>query len=311
MKALADNVRGVPLKDIAAWLERAGIPAERENDGLRVEGRYGTTEVRVRAPAEPSFDGHRIKAVVVVRTRLSGALPVADARVRDLFNHRAALGALTSLNGEPWVVSRLTVHEGDDAWQLHVPLIGYAAARAADALFREDCPLLVPDGGRKGEADWPRGTDFVLLAKHVQKLCFCSWDSDGFTAEFPLRKGAGMSALGDDNTALFCLRSQAIHPALGPGLHVMLAMPHQIRDAAGLDSAVAKLNAWEAFAGDRVPHYGGWSRGQVNNPAYTAFIPEGLWENGLVSRLATWMRMRALLADGFLLSHGIAAKLAA
>jgi hypothetical protein len=95
------------------------------------------------------------------------------------------------------------------------------------------------------------------------------------------------------------------HPMLGPGLHVLLNLPHRYDSLERVQRAAMELNAWEARPGDMVPHYGAWCVGKVRNPAYTCFFPKRLWHPGFVLNLFTWMVARARMADGFLVARGV------
>lgn len=307
MKKFAEAARGVPLIEIAIHLTRFGAGVDLRSDGLRVVAEGGSSLLRVLEPAEASLDEVPLKAVVVVERPLPETFPAVDLQLVSVMNRAASLGAITVSDGSARMVSRLTTYEGDDAWRYHVPLLAHCALQAAQA-------PLGPGGGAlkkipRRASTWPKA-DFAALGARHRGRCFCTADDDGFTAEFGLRAGPGASALGDDATALLHMTVRHRHPRHGVGLHLQLDMPHQFSDPARLSAVIARLNEWEAQAGDRVPHYGAWCRGEVDNPAYTCFLPQALWQEGLATSMAIWMRMRALLADGFLVAHGLRAETA-
>lgn len=310
MNAPADEVRGVPLAEIAAHLDQLGLDVEREPDGIRFRGNRGATEIRVLAPEESSLDETPLRAVVLARTRLPDQVPADDLELACHLNRSAALGAFTVIDGKPWAVTRLTTYEGEAAWSLHVPLIAWAAARAPEGLLpgrraRADRPQ---GRARNDEPTWP-GEDFLLLEERFRSRVACTADDKGFTAELSLRGGVGAAALGDAHTALLTTSRLYRHPALGPGLRVMLEMPHRFDRPIRAGRLAIALNAWEARPGDMVPHYGAWCVGHARNPAYTSFFPAALWREGFVLNVFTWMLARARLADGFLLARGVRADL--
>jgi len=295
---MQSNYRGVPLDDVATLIRKCGLEVESQPDSLRFEATHGPAEIRVLAPQEPSLDDVPLKAVVLARTRLPDELLFDDPKIYLWANRRAAMGAFTVMDGKLYVVSRLTTYEGEDSWDLHSPLLAFAAAFSGDAMD----PRTLAQGPRAAPV-WP-GEDFAGLEKELSRFCVCNGDDAGFTAEFPLRAGSGCAGLGDQRTALLRMMTDEPHPIIGSGLLVVLEMPHQFPSPDDLAKVVERLNAWEAEPGDRVPHYGAWCAGGVGNPAYASFVPGGLRRPGLARNFVTWMRARALLADGFLLSLG-------
>lgn len=310
MKKLADEVRGVPLGEIRGYLERAGIEVQAGSSILRYKGNCGPVEIEVLEPAADSLDVVPLKAVVLARTRLHDDFPASDSTVCAHFNRLAAMGALTPMDGKPYVVSRLTTYEGYDGedWELHGQMIAWAASLSPDAMDPNG-PARLAGIRSKLSTDgktWPKA-EFADLSQRFGHRFACSCGETGFTAEVSLRKGSGAAATGDDHTALIQMDSKDRHPALGPGLHVLLQMPHRFNSPEALNRLLMHLNAWEACADDMVPHYGAWCPGQVVNPAYTSFIPLQLWREGLVQNLLIWMVARARQADGFLAARGVIA----
>lgn len=310
MNAPADEVRGVPLGEIAAHLGQLGLEVERAPDGIRFQGRRGPTEIRVLAPEEPPLDDTPMKAVVVARTRLPDHVPSDNLELACHLNRSAALGAFMVIDGKPWAVTRLTTYEGEDAWSLHAPLIAWAAAHSPDGLLPGRAAPADGRAVRSGNdgPNWP-DDDFVSLEERFRSRIACTGDDKGFTAELSLRGGCGTAALGDKHTALLTMSRLYRHPMLGRGLHVMLEMPHRFERPAQAGRLAMALNEWEARPGDMVPHYGAWCVGHARNPAYTSFFPAELWREGFVVNIFTWMLARARLADGILLARGVTADL--
>lgn len=306
MNTLADEVRGVPLGRIRSLLERAGIEVKSEPAKLRFLANCGPAEIEVLEPVEDSLAEAPLKAVVVARTRLPDSVRADDPAVCAGMNRFAAFGALTPLGGKPFVVSRLTTYQGEDAWRLHAKLLVWVANFAADAIDAGGSPVYEAKGedGGKPEPNWP-SDDFAYLQSRLDGHFFASAGDEGFTLEATLRGGAGTAAIGDRSMALVDMGCREVHPILGPGLHVLLQLPHQFESPERLARMLMLLNAWEARPGDMVPHYGAWCPGRVNNPAYTSFYPRRLWHPGFVQVLLAWMVARARLADGFLLARGV------
>ena len=310
MKKLADEVRGVPLGGIRAHLERAGIEVETGKTGLRYRGNCGLVEIEVLKPAGISLDVVPLRAVVVARTRLHDEFPATDPTVCAHFNRLAAMGALTPMDGKAYVVSRLTTYEGCDGedWELHGQMIAWAASLSPDAMDPNG-PARLAGMRSKLSTDgktWPTAELADLQLRFGHRFA-CSSSETSFTAEVSLRGGSGAAASGDDHTALIQMSTREQHPALGPGLHVLLQMPHRFASQAPLNRLLMQLNAWEARADDMVPHYGAWCPGQVVNPAYTCFIPAHLWRDWFVQNLLIWMVARARQADGLLVARGFIA----
>ena len=95
------------------------------------------------------------------------------------------------------------------------------------------------------------------------------------------------------------------HPALGNGLHARIEMPHQFHREERLADVIACLNEWDLEGEDLPPHFGAWCEGTVSNPCYTLFLPAYIHQPGLTRNLVTWLHARTLLADGYLLAHGV------
>lgn len=298
MNDLATFVHRIPLAALQAMIVDAGFPAELSGERLAFDGPYGPVEILVGEPPEPSFDELPLEAVVVVRTRLDPAAAGLAPRQQMNLNRLAALGAIVVREGKPCVESRLAIGVGANPWGQYVGLMYHAALLAAAALDH------APAGEKLAPGAWPGG-DLLEARRTLERICVCTGDEEALSAEFSLRSGTGTAMAGDERTALLQMRTFEAHPRLGPGLHVILELPHQFLDEDRLARVVGLLNAWEGEAADRPPHFGAWCNGQVRNPCYTMFLPASLRSDGLALDASAWMRSRALLANGFLLAHGI------
>lgn len=298
MNDLSHFVHGIPLDAMQAMFAYAGFSAEVEGERLTFDGPNGPVEIVVSDPSEPSRDDSPLDAVVVLRTWLDAGSAALDHRRQMILNRLAALGAFVIRDGKPCVESRLTTYAEGNPWGQYAGLMYHAALIAADALDHG------PGTQEFERGTWP-GEDLPEVRRAFSGTCVCTGDEEGLSAEFSLRPGTGTAARGDERTALLQMRTLEVHPRLGPGLHVLLELPHQFFDEDRLARVVGLLNAWEGEAADRPPHFGAWCNGRVRNPCYTMFLPTSLRREGLALNVAAWMRARALLANGFLLAHGI------
>ena len=298
MNHLATFVHGIPLDAMQTMFAYAGFPAEVDGNCLAFEGPRGRVEIRVEPQQEASTDGNALEAVLVVRTEFCpGTAPLTPGH-QMYFNRLAGLGAYIVQGGKAFIESRLATREEANPWGQYAGLLYHAALLAASSLHP------APPVEAFDHDPWP-GEDLIEVTRAFASQCVCSGDEQGFTAEFSLRPGTGCAGTGDERTALLQIRALDVHPRLGFGLRVLLNLPHQFLDEERLARVIGFLNAWEGEAADRPPHFGAWCLGNVRNPCYTMFLPTSLRSEKFVLNVAGWMRSRALLANGFLLAHGI------
>jgi hypothetical protein len=298
MNDLSHVVRGIPLDAMQAMFAYVGFTAELDGNRLTFDGPNGPVEIVVSEPTEPPLGDSPLEAVVVLRTWIDLGAAGLSPRQQMNLNRMAALGAFVMRDGKPCVESRLTTCAGANPSGQYAGLLYHASLLAADALDHAPCTRKHEPGA------WP-GEDLPAVRRAFAGTCVCTGDEEGLSAEFSLRPGTGTAARGDERTALLQMRTLEVHPRLGPGLHVLLELPHQFFDEDRLARVVGLLNAWESEAADRPPHFGAWCNGRVRNPCYTMFLPTTLHREGHALNVAAWMRARALLANGFLLAHGI------
>ena len=298
-----------PLERVRRLLCDWGLKPRDRGGALLLAGPKGDTEVRVIEPADSSTDKRPIEAVVQVRARLAEGPLGGDPRACDEANRQAALGALIRMDGGPCLASRLTTFVGEgDAWRLHVPLLAYAAAYASEGgpVTNAIVAGTWPDHGL------PTNSGFVArkLAPLSSRFGFrvlCSSGVPEFTIDLPLRGGEGVGQSVSRFSARVTFSSCSPHPVLGPGLRVVLELPHRVEAPDGFHRLLGDMNAWEAAPANSVPHYGAWTAGESRSLAYRCFVPQAIWMGGLIENLLVWMVTRARLADGFLLARGLAA----
>lgn len=299
---------GVPLDILRAALEHAGLAVERRGNSLNITVGQLTTQIAVMPPT--GFDTYRgaLQAVVEVRTALPQTVADGLSRPGTLaaMNAMATLGALTVEHGKVFVGSRLTVYEADDAWDVQLPLLAFAATGAADSVLRavRDMSDSAPPGL---DASVWRARDFRQVRARMALVSVCAANKEGLTARFGLRAAGIRAVRGGDPTAIWRLCGKRPHPQGGAGLRCTLDLPHRAKDLAGLDDALVVLNQLEIAPRDQPPHLGAWSRGKSGrNPAYVSFLPNSLYPLGdLAMEMSVWALARARWADEALSAMGL------
>jgi hypothetical protein len=299
--------RGVPLKDLEDALAPTTLKATRKGDALIVQHENLTTRVDVIAPENPDPDDGPISAVVSLKT----TLPDEFARFLNRpgaishINSMASLGAVTEEDGQFFIGSRLTVYEGEDAWNIQFPLVLFTIIGGADSILGAARRMLNNEPSEIGESEWTE-TDFEVVESQLSNFCYCNGGETALTAEFGLKSDAVSGVLGHNETALWQIRGDQPHPDLGGGLFCLLQLPHQIEDEAKLHRVIDELNRMEMAPYDLPPHFGAWCQGKLgNNPAYVSFLPNYLHEaTGIAVNVSIWAMHRAQWADAMLVTLG-------
>jgi hypothetical protein len=225
----------------------------------------------------------------------------------SLINHMATLGAVTEDKGRFYVGSRLTVYEGENAWNVQFGLVLYSIVVGVDTVLGAARKLFTKEPPRPAERSLWTDPDFELVHSYLSRVSVCTTGGLGLSAEFGIRKGEMSAIAGHHNTALWQMMADQPHPELGAGLFCLLNMPHQVSDKEKLDRAIKELNRLEMQGNDQPPHFGAWCSGTIdNNPAYVSFLPNALHSaNGIALNMSFWAMSRAQIADAMLLTMGI------
>jgi hypothetical protein len=116
--------------------------------------------------------------------------------------------------------------------------------------------------------------------------CFGFGNATGLSVETPF---------GNDS-ALIQLGTEQQHPQLGNGLLATLQIPYS-DDKISIAKAVGVLNSNESEGWTHFPLLGCWhshkSRGDVDGPAFSFFIPNSLYQPGLATQVTFWFLERA------------------
>ena len=310
-KARSPSPRGVPLGMLEEILGRSTRPRpSRKGDALIIKNERLTTTVEVVAPQNPEGNDATISAIVTVRTAFPKEMLAFGTTpgFMSIMNSLATLGAATEENGHIYIGSRLTVCEGEDAWDVHFPLLMLAAIAAADSMLGATRRVLTREPPTTPEPSFWTDDDFESVCASLSEISVCTTGGPGLTAEFGLRPGELSVIAGHRNTALWEMKTDQPHPDIGGGLFCILNLPHQFDGLDELDRAVLDLNRMEMAGNDLPPHFGAWCRGKMeNNPAYVSFLPNDLHTiaEGIALHMSMWAMRRAHLADAMLQTMGV------
>ncbi len=300
--------RGVPLADLEAALEPTTLRTTRKGDTLIVKHEKLTTHIEVMAPANIEHETDPISAIVTLKTALPREFSqiAKSPELISSINSMASLGAVTEENGQYFIGSRLTVFEGEEAWNVQFPLILFTVIGGIDSILGASRRIFTNEPPKDGISDWSEA-DIELVVSYLSRISFCNGGGQRLTAEFSLKPDAVSAMAGDHDTALWQIMSDQPHPELGGGLFCLLQLPHQIEDGEKLDRIIGDLNRMEMAPHDLPPHFGAWCRGNMgNNPAYVSFLPNALHSaEGIAINVSIWAAHRAQWADAMLASLGV------
>jgi hypothetical protein len=301
---------GVPLDDLRKVLESTSLPVSRKGDTLIVQHENLTSTVTVTPPANLESENRPISAVVEIKTPLPEPFHscLSQPKLVSAMNKMATLGALVTENDDYFIGSRLTIFEGEDAWNIHALLLVSAITVGIDSMIGATRRTLNREEPETGPSEWTED-DLSLVQSYLSKISVCNAGGHGLTAEFGLKADAISAVAGDHETALWQLFADQPHPDLGGGLFCLLNLPQQIPDEGKLDRILNQLNQMEMQPHDLPPHFGAWCRGNLgNNPAYVSFLPNALHvASGIALNVSIWAYHRAQLADAMLATLGVRA----
>lgn len=289
-------VHGVNLDELTDRLRKVGLTVYRQEAGLSADNGGSNVTVEVSPPPSGSTD---IQAVVNVKTAINPKLHHLFDRADLLVaaNGFAALGALAKDDEGYCVESRLTIFRDDNAWNIHLHLLVAAVQCSADAVLQGLRNALSGQPAAKGLRSQWTPADLAQVKQWLDGISFCNADGLGLTAEFGLAPGA-VSAGQGHTTALWQMRIDQPHPALGGGLFCVLTLPQTFDDPKQLQTALWVLNEMELVEGPGVPHFGAWCASHNGkHPAYVSFLPNFLHAvPGIAVNFAIWASHRASAA---------------
>jgi hypothetical protein len=119
-------------------------------------------------------------------------------------------------------------------------------------------------------------------------LCFGMGDPTGLTFETPMGK----------QSILVRLHTSESHPQLGHGLLGTIQVPAYFQDMNTVAALCGDLNFLEAASWTDFPQFGCWHPDDENEEgrtglAFSTFIPNALYQQGLTTQTAHWLLQRA------------------
>ena len=305
------NPFGVPFHTILNSLDDTTLDITQNKTEAIIKSKQSETFIKILKPDLVTEDNQIVSSVITIKTKLpkffDKFIDNYDA-IRTL-NRFSSLGAITLIDDENYIGTRLTMYEGDNSWNLHIPLITMTVLYAELSIIGALEKLGSNQPAPSDRSHW-QPSDFKTIEQYLSKICVCNSDDNGFTAEFPLTENATSAGIsGKMETALLTLKRNENHLALGGGLFSLLSMPHNFENQKELFHLAKKFNQFEMQSIDLVPHYGAWTTGNETTLSYVSFLPNLIYEiNGtknIAVNLAIWSSMRANSANKWLAAEGI------
>lgn len=175
-KKPAPTPRGVPLGDLEEALKQTTLKPTRDGDTLVVKHERLVTRVEVSAPDTAETVDGKISAIVTVKTELPAEFSsfFAKPALISMVNSMATLGAVTADKGKYFVGSRLTVYEGEDAWNVQFGLLLFSVIAAADTIMGATQKMFTHEPPREaGPSAWTE-RDFELVKSYLSRVCICT-----------------------------------------------------------------------------------------------------------------------------------------
>lgn len=121
-------------------------------------------------------------------------------------------------------------------------------------------------------------------------------DGLGFTAELSL---PGPGAAGEPQVhATLQASADTLHPRLGSGLTLRLALPHVQGRSAAEEAAYLNLAEFREWTNSHI--FGAWCKSGEDTLSFVQFLPAAVYEAGLLSRLAWNLAVRGRWAASYL-----------
>ena len=288
------------LKSVEQLLIMQGAIPIRIRNGISLRGTASQSELTWHCAQGSQLECFRVVTVLDGQTK----------EAAEAFGHRinsfASIGALTRRGDNYSIESRLTMLEGENAGAIHIPLLAAAIAFATDTMLRSVACVLTDITNNEGISVWG-AEDIKYVGEMLKNISFCNYDEHGLTAEFPLDNNSLSATAGDNNTAMLQISRENRHPDIGPGLFIVLQMPHRIGDEKELERVINALNQSESLPLDSPPHFGAWCVGASlgDNPSYVTFLPNSLHLPGIALNFAVWNFHRAQFAAAKLAALGV------
>lgn len=296
----------IMLSELESAASGSGLKTKRTGNVLYADNGHLITRVEISNPETKEIAGANICAVIRLTTETPDFLNRFIESNQGVFNSFASMGSLILEKSNKYIGSRLTVYEGEGAWEnLQLPLLLCATLVSSESMLGAVRLTLAGEPTRCENSKWNDG-DLDEAHYYLSRIGHCNFDAKRLTAEFGLKDGQVSAVLGSNKTALFQLMLDQPHPELGGGLFCLLQMPHQINDAGRLLKVCNQLNQMEMAALDLPPHFGAWCPSKMSNcPAYVIFLPNVLHTvKGLASNFGVWSFHRAQWANAMLASLG-------
>lgn len=189
------NPYGVRLTDVAEILSSTTIKTRIEGNTLVAQNETSLTRIEVVIPEVAQTADGLIQAVIRIRSEIPDLFRriLRDPGTAASMNCFASLSCVYADRIGPAIGSRLTVYEGENAWQsLQLPLVAFSVILGAEAILGGVRRSIGGAPVEEGESAWS-GVDFRQAEGYLSKICVCNSDEVGLTAEFGLH-GGGVSA---------------------------------------------------------------------------------------------------------------------
>ena len=302
---------GVPFHTILNSLNDPSKEIIQNKTQAIIKSKKTETLIDISKPEFINKDNRVISSVLIIKTKLPSYFDklIANYDAIRTLNQFASLGAITLIDNEYYLGTRLTIFEGDDLWKLHIPLITMTVLCAEDSIIG----ALEKIGSGKSaptEKSFWKNKDFKIVENYLKKICVCNYEDLVFTAEFPLSENAISVGISEKiNTALLTLKANENHLELGGGLFSLLNMPHSFENQEELFYIIKKFNQIEMQGIDLAPHYGAWTSGNEKTLSYVSFLPNIIYNlkgaEDIAVNMSYWASERAQAANKILSAEGI------
>ena len=130
-------------------------------------------------------DGAKIDAIVTITTDLPKDFNdfANKPAMVNLINSMATLGAVTEEDGRFYVGSRLTVYEGEDAWNIQFPLMLFSVIAGVDTVLGAGRKLFTEEPPRPAERSLWTVQDFEFVKGYLDRVSVCN--TGGLGAPLP------------------------------------------------------------------------------------------------------------------------------
>lgn len=301
---------GVPLHTIINSLNDPSKEITQNKTNVLIKSGDLETVIDITKPNFVTEDKRVVSSVTTVKTKIPKSFESLFKNYNSVstLNRFASLGAITNVNDKYYVGTKLTIFEGDNSWNLHLPLLVFSIIISFESIIGALTKVRSGEKTSNKDSYWT-DKDFEVVEKYLSQICVCNSGGLGFTAEFPLTENASSVAISKKmDTALFTLKADESHLDLGGGLFCLLNMPHNFADQSQLFKIINKLNQIEMEKIDFPPHYGAWTFGN-ECLSYVSFLPNAFYNiegtKNIAVNIAFWASQRAVETNKILEKEGI------